>query len=87
MWFNCREPQFDFEKLRGWNKSVVNKLNTGLNGLAKMRKVQVIEAVQSFLSKNEVEVTSDDGSVDSITFKKCHYRQVQDLLSHCRTRR
>ena len=65
----AENPQFDFEKLRSWNKSVVNKLNTGLNGLAKMRKVQVIEGSAKFLSKNEVEVTSDDGSVDSITFK------------------
>ena len=64
------EPQVDLDKLRGWKSQVVNKLTTGLAGMAKARKVQVVNGVGKFLDGYHLEVTADDGSKKVIGFQK-----------------
>ncbi|WVN42549.1 dihydrolipoyl dehydrogenase [beta proteobacterium MWH-UniP1] len=64
------EPQVDLDKLRGWKSQVVNKLTTGLAGMAKARKVQVINGVGKFLDGYHLEVTAEDGSKKVIGFQK-----------------
>jgi dihydrolipoamide dehydrogenase len=64
------EPQVDLDKLRGWKSQVVNKLTTGLAGMAKARKVQVVNGVGKFLDAYHLEVTADDGSKKVIGFQK-----------------
>jgi len=56
-------PKFDLDKLRGWKTKVVGKLTTGIAGMAKMRKVDVVRGVGRFLDPHhlEVSVTSGDG--------------------------
>ena len=44
------QPKFDVDKLRGWKESVVGKLTKGLAGLAKQRKVTVVQGVGKFES-------------------------------------
>ena len=51
------EPKINLDKLRGWKDSVVNQLTTGLKGMAKMRKVQIVEGVGRFTSDHAIEVT------------------------------
>ena len=64
------EPQVDLDKLRGWKSQVVNKLTTGLAGMAKARKVQVVNGVGKFLDGYHLEVTAEDGSKKVIGFQK-----------------
>jgi dihydrolipoamide dehydrogenase len=64
------EPQVDLDKLRGWKTQVVTKLTTGLAGMAKARKVQVVNGVGKFLDGYHLEVTADDGSKKVIGFQK-----------------
>jgi dihydrolipoamide dehydrogenase len=64
------EPQVDLDKLRGWKTQVVTKLTTGLAGMAKARKVQVMNGVGKFLDAYHLEVIAEDGSKKVIGFQK-----------------
>ena len=50
------EPKVDLAKLRAFKDKVVGKLTGGLAGMAKMRKVTVVQGVGTFLDKNHLEV-------------------------------
>ena len=50
------EPKVDLAKLRAFKDKVVGKLTGGLAGMAKMRKVTVVQGVGGFLDKNRLEV-------------------------------
>ncbi|MCP4818633.1 MAG: dihydrolipoyl dehydrogenase, partial [Shimia sp.] len=64
------KPEVDLAKLRGWKESVVNQLTGGLSGLAKARKVQVVNGYGSFVGPNMIEV--DNGGVKStVSFDQC----------------
>jgi dihydrolipoamide dehydrogenase len=55
------EPQIDLAKLRTHKEKVVGKLTSGLAGMAKARKVTVIEGVGRFLDPYHLEVTPRNG--------------------------
>jgi dihydrolipoamide dehydrogenase len=50
------EPKLDLAKLRAFKDKVVGKLTGGLAGMAKVRKVQVVQGVGTFLDRNRMEV-------------------------------
>jgi dihydrolipoamide dehydrogenase len=50
------EPSIDVVKLRGWKEGIVKRLTGGLSGLARQRKVTVVQGVGRFVSANQVEV-------------------------------
>ncbi|MCE0506195.1 dihydrolipoyl dehydrogenase, partial [Roseivivax sp. GX 12232] len=60
----------DAEKLRGWKNDVVGKLTGGLAGMAKQRKVTVVEGTGSFTGANSIEVAGKDGT-KVVTFDQC----------------
>ena len=64
------KPEVDIEALRSWKEKVVGRLTGGLAGLAKQRKVEVINGVGRFLDANHVEVVADDGSRKVVQFDK-----------------
>ena len=64
------EPQVDLDKLRGWKEKVVGKLTGGLSGMAKARKVTVVQGVGQFLDSFHIEVTNDTGAKQVIKFEK-----------------
>lgn len=64
------KPKIDSNKLRDWKNSVVSKLTGGLKMLAKQRKVEIVHGVGKFISKNEIQVTSDDGKQETIKFEQ-----------------
>ena len=64
------KPKVDVDGLRGWKESVVKKLTGGLSGLAKGRKVTVVEGVGTFTGPNAIEVKGKDG-VKTVTFDQC----------------
>lgn len=47
--------------MRLWKEKVINQLTGGLAGMAKMRKVQVVNGFGKFTGPNTLEVTGDDG--------------------------
>lgn len=61
------KPKIDIDKIRGWKESVSKSLNTGLAGLCKQRKVDVVQGLGSFESANTLVVETDDGK-KTITF-------------------
>ena len=64
------KPKIDVDKLRGWKQSVVDKLVGGLGGLAKARKVTVVEGKGVFSSANSIDVETADGK-KVVTFDQC----------------
>lgn len=54
-------PQIDLPKLRGWRSQVVNKLTSGLAGMAKARKVQVVRGNGKFIDPFHLEVSGTEG--------------------------
>ncbi len=63
-------PSIDLDKLRAHKDKVVGKLTGGLAGMAKGRKVQVVQGVGQFLDPNHLEVTLADGGRKVIRFAK-----------------
>jgi len=64
------KPEIDVNALRGWKEKVVSKMTGGLAGMAKARKVNVVQGVGMFVGPNHIEVTAADGSKKVIGFKK-----------------
>ena len=71
-------PQIDVDKLRAHKAKVVGKLTSGLAGMAKARKVDIVRGYGSFLDANHlaVEVTGGEGqektgSKKIVRFKQC----------------
>lgn len=55
------EPELDLGGLREWKNGVVGKLTTGLAGLARRRKVTVMNGEARFLSPHQLSVEGEDG--------------------------
>ena len=64
------KPQIDIDQLRGYKEKVIGKMTTGLSGMAKARKVNVVQGVGQFVGTNHIEVTAADGSKKTIQFKQ-----------------
>ncbi len=64
------KPEIDLDALRAHKNKVVGKLTTGLAGMAKMRKVNVIKGVGQFADANTLAVTLGDGTVQNVKFGK-----------------
>ncbi len=56
------QPEIDIDALRGWKESVIGKLTGGLSGLAKARKVQVVQGKGAFSSPNTLAVETAEGA-------------------------
>jgi dihydrolipoamide dehydrogenase len=63
-------PEIDLDALRHWKDGVVGKLTGGLKGLAKQRKVQVVQGVGGFLDPHHLAVTAGDGQRAVIRFEQ-----------------
>ena len=64
------KPQVELDKLRAWKAGVVGKLTKGLSGLAKQRKVEVVQGVGTFTSPNMIRVEGKDGA-KTVSFDHC----------------
>ena len=54
-------PKVDRDKLRDWKNKVVGRLTGGLSGMARARKVTVLQGVGSFVGPNQLAVEAKDG--------------------------
>jgi dihydrolipoamide dehydrogenase len=64
------EPKITLDKLRAYKDKVVGQLTKGLTGMAKQRKVRVLEGVGKFVSPNEIEVEGKSGK-QLVRFEQC----------------
>ncbi|RQR59137.1 dihydrolipoyl dehydrogenase [Burkholderia sp. Bp9125] len=55
------KPEVDLDKLRDFKSGVVKKLTTGLAGMAKARKVEVVTGVGTFVDPYHMEVQGEGG--------------------------
>jgi dihydrolipoamide dehydrogenase len=63
-------PDVDIDKLRAYKDKVIKTMTGGLAGMAKARKVNVVQGVGQFLSPNHIEVTGADGAKKVVAFQK-----------------
>lgn len=63
-------PSIDLAALRGWKSKVVSRLTTGLGGLAKARKVEVIRGVATFNGPHRLLVQDEAGN-RLVEFDQC----------------
>ncbi|MFK2902816.1 dihydrolipoyl dehydrogenase [Dyella ginsengisoli] len=56
------KPSIDIDKLRDFKSKVVGKLTGGLSGMAKQRKVRTVQGAGAFVSPNEMEVQTSEGT-------------------------
>jgi dihydrolipoamide dehydrogenase len=64
------KPTIDIDKLRHWKNSVINKLTSGLTGLAKQRKVEVIHGTGQFASPHALDVKNGNEQ-RRVSFRNC----------------
>ncbi|TMG91338.1 MAG: dihydrolipoyl dehydrogenase, partial [Betaproteobacteria bacterium] len=55
------EPRVHLDALRAWKNKVVGKLTGGLTGMARSRKVTVLQGTGAFLGPNHLAVEAKDG--------------------------
>jgi dihydrolipoamide dehydrogenase len=64
------EPKVDLAKLLKHKEKVVGKLTSGLSGMAKMRKVTVVQGSGEFLDAYHLRVALANGQAQTIKFKQ-----------------
>ena len=64
------EPKLDTKKLVEWKSGVVRQLTSGLDTLAKQRKVRVVRGTARFTSPKQLEVERDGGR-ETVDFDQC----------------
>ena len=64
------KPTIDIDKLRHWKNSVISKLTSGLTGLAKQRKVEVIHGTGQFASPHALDVKNGNEQ-RRVSFRNC----------------
>ena len=64
------KPKIDLDGINGFKNKVVGKLTGGLSGLAKQRKITVVQGVGQFMDANNI-VVEKDGKSTQIRFDNC----------------
>ncbi|UGQ45336.1 dihydrolipoyl dehydrogenase [Massilia endophytica] len=64
------KPEVDIDEVRKYKEDVIKKMTGGLAGMAKARKVNVVQGVGQFVSPNHIEVTAADGTKKVVQFKQ-----------------
>ncbi|SNS98097.1 dihydrolipoamide dehydrogenase [Noviherbaspirillum humi] len=70
MGIKFEKPSIDIDKLRAHKDKVISKMTGGLAGMAKGRKVNVVQGVGQFVGPNHLEVATADGGRKTIGFKQ-----------------
>ena len=64
-------PKINIDSLRSYKEKVVGQLTKGLAGMAKQRKVRVVQGTAKFVSANELEIVDADGKPQLLRFAHC----------------
>ena len=63
-------PKIDIDRIRHYKDGVVGQLTKGLAGMAKLRKVRVVQGYGRFTGANSISVESEGGST-TVNFENC----------------
>jgi len=63
-------PKIEINKLRRWKESIIGKLTKGLTGLARQRKVEVMQGTGKFTTPNMILVKTPNGE-KTVSFEYC----------------
>lgn len=63
------DPEINIDKVRTWKDKVLNQLTVGLSGIAKARKVKVVNGYGKFTGANTLQVEGENGTI-TVTFDK-----------------
>ena len=63
-------PKVDIKKINHWKNNIINNLSSGLSGLAKRRKVNIINGEAKFISADKLKVFKNNEE-QIIKFKNC----------------
>ncbi|ROT45222.1 dihydrolipoyl dehydrogenase [Pusillimonas sp. NJUB218] len=66
--FSFGKPEVDLDALRAYKDGVVSKLTGGLAGMAKARKVKVVNGNGQFVDPNHLKVTDAQGNAQVVKF-------------------
>ncbi|GAA4900339.1 dihydrolipoyl dehydrogenase [Ferrimonas pelagia] len=61
-------PEIDLDKIRSYKEGVIGQLTGGLGGMAKMRKVKIVQGKGQFTGAHSIEVVADDGKITTVKF-------------------
>ena len=75
------EAKIDLDGLRHYKESVVGKLTGGLSGMAKVRKVQVVRGIGTFLDPHHLEVQETEGDSKATNGKKTVIRFEKAIIA------
>ena len=64
------KPKIEIDRLRAWKDSVTGRLTKGLAGLAKQRKIEVVQGTGAFTSSNMIRIETKDGA-KTVSFDHC----------------
>jgi dihydrolipoamide dehydrogenase len=64
-------PKIALDKLRAYKDKVVAQLTKGIAGMAKQRKVRVVQGTAKFVSPNELEIAVEGGKTQLLRFAQC----------------
>jgi dihydrolipoamide dehydrogenase len=65
------EPKVDVDKLRAFKQSVVDKLTSGVGGVARMRKVKFYQGRATLTGPTSMRIAAADGKTVDLTFENC----------------
>jgi len=65
------QPEINLDEVRKYKDKVVGKLTTGLKGMAKARKVSVVQGVAEFSDSHELKIALTEGGSHTMTFDSC----------------
>jgi dihydrolipoamide dehydrogenase len=75
------KPEVDIDALRGYKDQVINKLTGGLAGMAKMRKVEHVRGLGTFLDANHMEVQVTTGTGQELSGEKKVVKFAQAVIA------
>lgn len=61
-------PKLNIEKINAWKDKVLTNLTNGIEELARLRKVKVIQGTAKFLNSNQLIISSSDTEQQTISF-------------------
>ena len=65
------KPKINIDTLRSYKDKVVGQLTKGVSGMARQRKVRVVQGTAKFVSANELEIVDADGKTQLLRFANC----------------
>lgn len=63
------QPSIDIDQIRNWKNQTITQLSTGLKGLAKQRKVEIINGLATFTTANTL-VIAKNNSYTTVNFQQ-----------------